>query len=271
MWVRKVLISSSPQCRSLRGESCTIRVIPTETRDIELSQIRLDSGDLATLESWLSMPHGVILVTGPSGSGKTTSLYSMVNHLKCEKKKIVGIEETVMTELQGVTQMKLRPDLGFGYVQALETAPLMACDALYVAELPDPETVNAALQAGSTGCLVLSSCPADGAAEAITQFLQMNCRPHQIASIIGVINQRWVRKVCENCAEEVTRDQLAPAELEILGELELVRILRGNGCEYCNNTGFRHRIASYELLEVNDAIREAIHARASTAEIREVA
>jgi type IV pilus assembly protein PilB len=264
-----LLVSTAP---TVDGECCILRIVPGKAGQTRLDQVCLEDTGLAVVRKWLERSHGLILVSGPTGSGKTTTLHAMVNEVKGPEKVIMGVECPVSARLDGVSHLLVRPEAGFGFPQAIRTAVSQICDVIFVSDLPDAETVEAACHAASAGCLVLACAAADSAPATITRLLQTGCRPQLLAAaLIGVTNQRLIRKVCGSCREETALDSLSPAEREFIGAFQIEKPCRGKGCEQCNNTGYRWRVAVYELLEVNDALSEAIAGQRPSRELMEIA
>ena len=262
------LIVSTAPC--IDGERCVIRIMDPTVVPTQLIDIGLGEEGLLTIRRWQRKANGLVLVTGPSGSGKTTTLHAMVNELNGPERAIIGIEDPLTSRIGYVGHLVLRPGVGFGYPEAIRTAMLQACDLLYVSELPDTESAESACRAASSGCLVLGSLCADSVAAAAAQLLHMGCQPHLIAStLVGITNQRLVRRVCAECSEKHSIDELSSAERSLIEDTEIGEFCQGKGCANCNNTGYRGRAAIYEVVEVSDDIRDAIVRQAPTHEMRE--
>jgi len=196
----------------------------------------------------------------------------MINEVRGPAKAVMGVEDPVSIRIDGVNHFQLRPGLGFGYPEAIRSALSQACDLLFISDLPDLESAEAACHAASSGCLVLCSLAADSAPAAITRLLHMGCRPHLLASALtGVTNQRLVRRVCGKCGEEASTDDLSPSERKFLGDFQIQHFRRGAGCDNCGNTGYRHRGGLYEMFDVTEAVAEVVLRQGNTDEVRQAA
>ncbi len=269
------------------GRPIDVRTSIVPTVDGEKSVLRLldktktliSMGDLGMIKSveepYLRMaksPLGMILCTGPTGSGKTTTLYATLTEVDDPTKNVVTIEDPVEYQFDGIAQMQVS-DTGMTFAEGLRGILRQDPDVILVGEIRDEETARIAMQAALTGHLVLSSLHAIDSVSAVHRFTDMGIQPFLVASAInGVVAQRLLRRLCSTCREPVppsTRDINLVAE-HTDGQMPDVWF-RGRGCNLCNGTGFRGRVGVYELLEFSDAIREAIVAKATHAEIRKIA
>jgi MSHA biogenesis protein MshE len=217
---------------------------------------------------------GMLLVTGPTGSGKTTTLYAALNHVNSPDNKIITAEDPVEYRLSRVNQVQVNPKIGLTFATILRTALRHDPDIVLVGEMRDQETVEIGLRAAMTGHLVFSTLHTQNAISAVSRLLDMGAQGYLIASALdGVLAQRLVRKICENCAQpaEVGVHQAAWLS-RYLGAEEIrgLKFAEGAGCTYCNMTGYRGRVGIYELLEVDAPIADAIR-RSDLTEVERLA
>ncbi|MFH1413935.1 MAG: ATPase, T2SS/T4P/T4SS family [Candidatus Omnitrophota bacterium] len=227
------------------GENIVIRILPTKVL-LDLDKIGLDPDSLQKLEKLIQKPHGIIMITGPTGSGKTTTLYAALSRLNKPQVKIISIEDPVEYALEGITQIHVNPKVGLTFASALRSVLRHDPDIMMVGEIRDPETADLAIRSALTGHLVFSTLHTNDAPSAIARLLDMGIEPFLLASSVDVlIAQRLVRLLCLQC--------------------------KGKGCDNCTDTGFRGRRPIFEVLIVDDAIREMIINRRSSREIKEKA
>jgi general secretion pathway protein E len=213
----------------------------------------------------------MILVTGPTGSGKTTTLYGALDKINSPDQKIITIEDPVEYQLAGVNQIHVKPQIGLTFANGLRSIVRQDPEVIMVGEIRDAETAEIAIQAALTGHLVLSTLHTNDAAGAISRLLEMGVEDYLLASsLLGVLAQRLVRCVCERCRQPVEAGVAIPAELAG-GNGEQVQVYIGRGCENCANTGYRGRNGIFEILLVNDAIRQLILKHSSADVIRDAA
>lgn len=251
---------------SVYGEHVVIRILPTEML-FSMKHLGLLPDDLATLESILKEPHGMVLATGPTGSGKTTTLYTSLNQLNTRAKKIITVEDPAEYELRGITQIQVNPRIDVTFSKSLRSILRHDPDIIMVGEIRDMETAEIAIQAALTGHLVFSTLHTNDAAGGIIRLMHMGIQPYLIASAVrAIIAQRLVRLICPECKEEVADKNHF---LSINGNHD--SYFRGKGCEACRFTGYNGRTAIYEVLSVNDTIQELILKRASSTEVKKEA
>jgi general secretion pathway protein E len=210
---------------------------------------------LPQFDKMINQPHGIVLVTGPTGSGKTTTLYAALSRLNASTTNIMTVEDPIEYDLHGIgqTQVNARIDMTFG--KALRAILRQDPDVIMIGEIRDLETAQIAVQASLTGHLVLATLHTNDAASAVTRLLDMGIEPFLLSSsLLGVMAQRLVRKLCEYC-----KVQEGPGQW------------RAVGCDRCGHTGYHGRVGVYELLETNEQIRAQIHNQVSEAEIRDTA
>ncbi len=262
-------VSSFP---TVKGEKIVIRLLDESQMKIELSDLGFDPDMLEKWNQIIYRPNGMVLVTGPTGSGKTSTLYSSLNAIKDVEKNIVTLEDPVEYQLEGIDQGQINPKAGFSFSAGLRSILRQDPDIIMVGEMRDLETVNIAIQGALTGHLVFSTLHTNNAPATITRLMDMGVEPFLIsASVIGVLAQRLIRKICDRCKEEysVSSDYLEKFGIQF--NASEISFFRGRGCEYCNYKGTKGRIGIFELMMVNDSIREMIIKRASEADIRNAA
>jgi type IV pilus assembly protein PilB len=252
------------------GESVVIRVLDRTVVQLDLNKIGMDTAILATFRQLIRKPNGIILVTGPTGSGKTTTLYSALNELNEITDKIITTEDPVEYEIDGICQCQINPDIDLTFANALRSILRQDPDKILVGEIRDLETAQIAVQASLTGHMVFSTLHTNDAPTAVTRLRDMGVEPFLItATLEGLMAQRLVRKICNDC-----RTDFEPSH-EMLMELNLRpqdvrgrKFYYGRGCERCNNTGFRGRTGIFELVSLNDELRDLISSGVSTDELR---
>ena len=248
------------------GESIVMRLLDRESSFITLEGLGFDEELLDLYRGLIQRPYGMILITGPTGSGKTTTLYASLDRVNSSEKKIITIEEPVEYLMSGINQISVKPKIGLTFANGLRHIVRQDPDIIMVGEIRDLETANIAIHAALTGHLIFSTLHTNDAAGAITRLMDMGVENYLVSStLIGVMAQRLVRRICTGCSEsyEVGRDVM-----DALG-LGAPTVRRGRGCEYCSGTGYRGRIGIFELLPVNDDIRALIMKEATVRELKE--
>ncbi len=230
-------------------------------------------GMLEAFRGLIRLEHGLILVTGPTGSGKSTTLYGALQELNAKELNIVTLEDPIEYQLPGVSQTQVSEKKGLTFARGLRSVLRLDPDIIMVGEIRDHETAVMAIQSALTGHLVFSTLHTNDAGSAVTRLLDLGIEPYLVSSsLIGVLAQRLVRRVCDECGQPVT---LEADELERVGisveQLGQMKARKGIGCEFCRMTGFRGRVGIFELLLVDDAIRRHIQARDTAAQIRQAA
>jgi general secretion pathway protein E len=251
------------------GEKIVIRIFDPEIFDQDLPALGFAGQDLQTLEKWLTAPHGLILVTGPTGSGKTTTLYTALNRLAREEVNITTIEDPIEMVVERFNQVAVQPKIDITFANALRTILRQDPDIIMVGEIRDSETAQMAIQAALTGHLVLSTLHTNDSVGAVTRLLDLDTPPFLVSStLLGVLAQRLVRKVCEQC--KVSR-RLTFEELAVLGATNaesFASTVRGLGCSGCRNTGFLGRIGIFELFDITLPIASLIGQRTEEEALR---
>ena len=260
---------------TLFGEKIVMRLLDKSSLLLSLSDLGFSEETLQKFEKMIRRPYGMALVTGPTGSGKTTTLYSALKQVSSVEKNIVTIEDPVEYQMKQINQVPVNAKVGVTFATGLRSILRQDPDIVMVGEIRDRETATIAIQAALTGHLVLSTLHTNDAAGAIARLVDMGVEPFLIASsLLGVISQRLVRKVCGHCKKEYlpTPDLLSDLGLTQLihGKRE-IKFVKGEGCPECRGTGYSGRVGIYELLPADDAIRQLIVSRASSSEIRKKA
>lgn len=254
-----------------RDEKVVMRVLDKSSFMVSKEKLGFNPSDIALYDRFLAKPYGLILVVGPTGSGKTTTLYSMLNQLNDVEKNILTIEDPVEYELQGINQSQINYKAGLDFASALRAFLRQDPDIIMVGEIRDYDTAEIAIRASLTGHLVLSTLHANTAIGAISRLCDMNVDSFLItSSLVGVVAQRLVRKICPLCKASY---DAGVGEKKALGydlSQELI-LYKGYGCDKCNNTGYKGRLGVYEMVEVTRPIRDLIDKGAKEDEIAEEA
>ncbi|UCC94433.1 MAG: Flp pilus assembly complex ATPase component TadA, partial [Candidatus Omnitrophota bacterium] len=256
------------------GESIVIRILPT-TMLFSLEKLGLSRKDLDILEELLRKSYGIIFVTGPTGSGKTTTLYACLRTINIRERKIITLEDPIEYELKGIIQIQVHPQIGLDFARGLRSILRHDPDIIMVGEVRDLETAEIAIRVALTGHLIFSTLHTNDAASGITRLIDIGIEPYLIASSVeAFIAQRLVRVICPNCKyEDAPSRELKDSirkELD-LESADKARVFKGKGCEQCNFTGFFGRTALYEILLVDDDIKELILKRLPSSEIKKMA
>lgn len=258
------------------GSKVVLRLLDKSKLGVGLDSLGFLPEAVELFKIAVKRPYGIILVTGPTGSGKSTTLYSILNQLNVVDKSIVTLEDPAEYQIEGLTQIQIKPDIGFTFASGLRSLLRQAPDIVMVGEIRDGETADIAIKASLTGQVVFSTLHTNDAPSAITRLVDMGVEPFLIASsLVFVAAQRLCRKICSNCKEpyEVPREVveklgLDPAKFEKGGKLTF---FRGKGCPKCNNTGFLGRMGLLEALLIDDEMKSMIIKRASDEQIKEYA
>ncbi|MBN1909896.1 MAG: Flp pilus assembly complex ATPase component TadA [Pirellulales bacterium] len=255
------------------GESVVLRILDRSVVMLDLDVMGMDPTTLSDFRKLIRKPNGIVLVTGPTGSGKTTTLYGALNELNEITDKIITTEDPVEYDIDGVVQIPIDESIGNTFAQCLRSILRQDPDRILVGEIRDLETAEIAVQASLTGHLVFSTLHTNDAPSTVTRLRDMGVPPFLLtATLEAVLAQRLVRKICQQCREETMPPTEKLAELNLTSEDILgKKIYRGRGCEVCNNTGFKGRTGLFELMEMNDSLRDMINEGASTQRLRECA
>lgn len=244
------------------GESVVMRLLDQSGGVIGLEKVGLPEEMLPRIRKLIHEPHGILLVTGPTGSGKTTTLYGALNELNSSDKKIITVEDPVEYRLPRINQVQVQPNIGLDFSTVLRATLRQDPDILLVGEIRDLETAEIALRAAMTGHFVLSTLHTNDAVSSAMRLTDIGIEGYLAASALnGILAQRLVRKICNNCAQDyqpTPQEQLwLDARQDELG-LDHIGLKKGRGCTYCNNTGYKGRTGIFELLEMNEAMSDAL-------------
>jgi len=255
------------------GESVVMRILDRSVVNLSLENVGMDESMLGRFRKAIDRPNGIVLVTGPTGSGKTTTLYSALTELNDPGDKLITTEDPVEYDIDGIIQIPIDHDVGVTFASCLRAILRQDPDTILVGEIRDLETADIAIQAALTGHLVFSTLHTNDAAATITRLTDMGIQPFMIcATVEAILAQRLVRRLCTKCREEVHVSADLLFELGISREqIEGRKFFRGSGCEVCHNTGYKGRVGLFELMVLNDKIRDMVMAKVSTDEIRDQA
>ena len=256
---------------TLYGESLVIRILDRGNLTVELEKMGFPKQELEQFQKLIHKPYGKLLVTGPTGSGKTTTLYGALQNINTPDKKIITIEDPVEYQIRGINQIHVKPQIGLDFASGLRSIVRQDPDVIMVGEIRDAQTADVAIQAALTGHLVFSTVHTNDAAGAITRLLDMGVENYLISSaLLGILAQRLVRVICRTCIEPIEVAPALIAEIDNPGQ-DSIKAFHGKGCKECNHTGFRGRAGIYELLVVDETVRQLILTKATSQTIRESA
>lgn len=248
------------------GESVVMRLLEKNFDLLSLESLHFTPPTLKTMRQLLSVPHGIFLVTGPTGSGKSTTLYASMQELEGENLKILTVEDPVEYRLQWLNQVQVQPQIGLTFAKVLRSFLRQDPDVIMIGEMRDGETAEIAVQAALTGHLVMSTLHTNSALGAIVRLINMGVEPYLItASVIGVLAQRLVRKLCEECKAPLLPDQAQAAAASLGMAMEEGQVIyRSVGCSACRGTGYRGRLAVHELLVMSEDVKKVVLERGSS-------
>ncbi|GIX00947.1 MAG: type IV fimbrial assembly protein PilB [Pirellulaceae bacterium] len=255
------------------GESTVMRILDRSVVSLDLDNVGMDEDTLNKFRTVIKRPNGIILVTGPTGSGKTTTLYSALSEMNDIKDKIITTEDPVEYDIDGIVQIPIDHSIGVTFASCLRAILRQDPDIILVGEIRDIETAEIAVQASLTGHLVFSTLHTNDAPSTITRLKDMGIPTFLITACVeAILAQRLVRRICTNCREEIEPQREVLLDLGIdpdtIGDR---KFYRGRGCEKCNNTGYKGRVGLFELLIMNDDLREMVMRNATTDELRDKA
>jgi len=256
------------------GESMVLRILRPDAVNIGIQALGFEQDDYERFLKIIKRPNGIFLVTGPTGSGKTTTLYAALQELNKPDKKIITAEDPVEYNFDGMNQCQVKEDIGLTFDKILRAMLRQAPNIILVGEIRDGVVADIAIQAALTGHLVFSTLHTNDASSAITRLIDMGVKPFLVASSVqAIMAQRLVRVICNNC--KVIDENPDPYYLRLLNitpeDVEKHPIYKGTGCSQCQNTGFKGRIGIFEMVELNNEIRELAFAKAPTSELRKAA
>lgn len=251
------------------GQKFVLRALDKTNLSIGLDKLGFSDYPLKVFKEAIAKPFGMMLVTGPTGSGKSTTLYSVLNQLNTPERNIVTIEDPVEYQVEGITQIQVKPEIGLDFASGLRSILRQTPDVIMIGEIRDSETADIAVKASLTGQLVLSTLHTNDAISSITRLIDMNVEPFLVSSsLVMLCAQRLCRRICPKCKKQVE----VPKEfLQDIGFKEKATFYNAEGCKHCNNTGFYGRVAILEAVLIDDIIREMIIKKKSLDEIKEYA
>jgi type IV pilus assembly protein PilB len=252
------------------GESVVMRVLDRSNVSLDLDRLGLRDEELDIVRQLIRKPNGIVVVTGPTGSGKTTTLYSALRELNDPTSKLITAEDPVEYDIDGIIQCQIKPDIELTFARILRAMLRQDPDTVLIGEIRDKETAEIAVQASLTGHLVFSTLHTNDAPSSIARLLDLGLEPFLVtATLEGVVAQRLVRKICNNCKTEYTPTEEQLMELELhLDDVTGKKFYYGKGCDNCNSTGYRGRMGLYEIMTLDDDMRDQIIKHASTQVLR---
>jgi type IV pilus assembly protein PilB len=258
---------------TIYGEKIVMRALDRETLMLDMTKLGFEPESLARFKNAVGKPWGMVLVTGPTGSGKTNTLYSALQSLNTVHTNIITAEDPVEFNLFGINQVQMKDSIGLNFASALRSFLRQDPNIVLVGEIRDFETAEVAIKAALTGHMVLSTLHTNDAPSTVNRLMNMGIEPFLVATSVHLVAaQRLVRRICSFCKEPA---DVPPAELTAIGfserEARTVKIFRGRGCEQCNDTGYKGRVALFEVMQIDDTMRELILSGANSIELRDQA
>ena len=254
------------------GERIVLRLLDKSTARYSLADVGMNEATQHRFREVIAFEHGLILLTGPTGSGKTTTLYAALQEINTRDRNVLTLEDPIEYDIEGVSQTQINVKKGLTFASGLRNVLRQDPDIIMVGEIRDQETAVMAIQAALTGHLVFSTLHTNDAASAVTRLLDLGIEPYLVSSsLLAVLAQRLVRKVCSKCGVEQVLTDEERAQLGINGNSQHAQYRIGPGCPACRSTGYRGRVAICELLRVDETIRRRIQSHASATDIRDAA
>ncbi|MGH9204702.1 MAG: GspE/PulE family protein, partial [Vicinamibacterales bacterium] len=252
------------------GESVVMRVLDRSVVSLNLNKVGMDPPTLKMFREVIGLPNGIVLVTGPTGSGKTTTLYSALSELNNIEDKLITTEDPVEYDIDGIVQIPIDPDIDVTFAACLRSILRQDPDIILVGEIRDYETAEIAVQASLTGHLVFSTLHTNDAPTTVTRLKDMGVPTFLItATVEAILAQRLVRRVCSQCREEVEPSEELLLDIGLkASQLNGRKFYHGRGCEVCNNTGYKGRVGLFELMIMNDELREMVMRNVPIDELR---
>ena len=257
---------------AVNGENMVVRILDRNKMRFDISMLGFSSENEEKFKKLIRRPQGIILLTGPTGSGKSTSLYAALSVLNSPDRCIITFEDPVEYRIPGIVQVQINPAMDVTFPQALKSGLRQDIEVALVGEIRDAETAAIAFDEANTGHMVFSTLHTNSAASSIMRLVKMGIEPYIVSrTLVAVINQRLVKRICPHCREEYMLEADSPFR-KVLGCGDApVKLYRGKGCKKCGGEGYLGRIAVQEFLVVNEEIRELLDRGALTAEIEEAA
>lgn len=257
---------------TVRGEKTVMRILDLSGSENHIKDLQLSEDDEKKIRGMISLPNGIILVSGPTGSGKTTTLYACLNELNTPGVNIITVEDPVEIKVEGINQVQTQAEVNMTFASALRAILRQDPNVVMVGEIRDVETANIAVRASLTGHLVLSTIHTNDAVRTVTRLLDMGVEPFQISSsLAGVVAQRLVRRLCDECKYEDAITSQEKIVFEKYGFKNVTKIYRKKGCASCNNKGYRGRAGVFEILVLDDELRRLINQNADVLDLQEAA
>jgi type IV pilus assembly protein PilB len=243
---------------TVHGEKCVMRLLDTANAVMSIQKLGMSESNLNLFKKMIHSPNGIVLITGPTGSGKSSTLYAALNTLTSDAVNIITVEDPVEYQLPGINQVQVNHTTGLTFARGLRSILRQDPDIIMVGEIRDNETAEIAVRAALTGHLVLSTLHTNDAVSTISRLLDMGIEPFLVASsIVGVVAQRLVRRVCEQCAEPYNASEAEQRWLAARG-YPTTQLRKGRGCGHCNNTGYKGRLAIHEMVMMDEPLRSLV-------------
>ncbi len=250
------------------GEKAVMRILDQRSIKVTLAQLGMPENALTIWQHQITQPHGILLVTGPTGSGKSTTLYASLGQMDRNRLNISTVEDPIEYHFDGINQVQVHEKIGMTFAGALRSLLRQDPDVIMLGEIRDTDTSRIAVQAALTGHLVLSTLHTNDAPSSITRLINIGVEPFLIgAAVNGVLAQRLVRRICEHCRQQVEPEKHLVEHLEMHG-LDASHVWQGAGCPKCHSTGYAGRVGLYEMLVLDDSLRDAIARRPNVTEFR---
>jgi type IV pilus assembly protein PilB len=255
------------------GESVVMRVLDRSVVSLNLAKVGIEPATLKVFREIINRPNGIVLVTGPTGSGKTTTLYSALSELNSMEDKLITTEDPVEYEIDGIVQVPIDAEIGVTFAACLRAILRQDPDIILVGEIRDLETAQIAVQAALTGHMVFSTLHTNDAPSTVTRMKDMGVPTFLITACVeAILAQRLVRRVCSQCREETVPSEDLLLDLgKTLDDMRGKKVFKGRGCEVCNNTGYKGRVGLFELMIMNDTLRDMVMNNASIDDLRQAA
>jgi type IV pilus assembly protein PilB len=255
------------------GESVVMRILDRSVVSLNLNKVGLDTATIKQFREIIGRPNGIVLVTGPTGSGKTTTLYSALTELNSMEDKLITTEDPVEYQIDGIIQIPIDHEIGVTFAACLRAILRQDPDIILVGEIRDLETAEIAVQASLTGHMVFSTLHTNDAPSTITRMKDMGIPVFLItATVEAILAQRLVRRICSQCREETTPSEDLIVDLGMsIADFKDRKVYKGRGCEVCNNTGYKGRVGLFELMIMNDTLREMVMSNCAVDELRDAA